>query len=351
MIEFHSNKVACISDIHLGVHQNSQTWHNIGIDFANWLNITLKERGIKDIIIAGDIFHNRHEIGVNTIHAAHTFFNALKDYNIVAITGNHDCYYKDKSDVNSIAILNNKNINVFQELHAETINGKKFVFCPWGVEVKDIPRCDVLVGHFEIVNFRMNQHKVCDHGVDTNNLLDKAKIIISGHFHYREHRKYPNDKSILYLGSPFELDFGDRDQVKGVSILDTDTLNIEFIENKLTPKHKKIKISDLLDGKIKIEQISAELSNNFVSLCVDRNVNEQVLELMLSKFNQYKPKHVRTDFNIFEQIQVNDTDIDGFSIDIDTALHEFVDLLETDVSKKDILDKCLDLYRISLTNE
>jgi DNA repair exonuclease SbcCD nuclease subunit len=351
MIDFSSNKVACISDIHLGVHQNSQTWHKIGIDFANWLNETLKERNIKDIINAGDIFHNRHEIGVNTIHAAHNFFDILKDFNIVAITGNHDCYYKDKSDINSIAILSKNNINVFQELHAETINGQKIVFCPWGVEVKDIPRCDILVGHFEIISFRMNQHKVCDHGVDTNNLLDKAKIIISGHFHYREHRKYPNNKSILYLGSPFELDFGDRDQVKGVSILDTDTLDIEFIENNLTPKHKKIKISELLDGKIKMEQISSELSNNFVSLCVDRNVNEQVLELMLSKFNQYKPKHVRTDFNIFEQIQVNDTDIDGFSIDIDTALHEFVDLLETDVSKKDILDKCLDLYRISLTNE
>lgn len=348
-----SNKVACISDIHLGVHQNSQTWHNIALDFAKWLDTELKLRDIKDIIIAGDIFHNRHEIGVNTIHCAHEFFNTLKNYNIVAITGNHDCYYKDKSDINSISILDGyKNITVFKTLKTANINNKIFCFCPWGVPVSEIPTGDVLVGHFEILNFKMNSHKVCDHGIESSELLQKAKLIISGHFHCRDYRKYSNEKSILYLGSPYELDFGDREQVKGFTILDTTTLEIELIENNTTPKHKKIKISDLLDGKITLENISHELENNFISLCVDRNVNEQILSLTLSKFNQYKPKHIRTDFNIFEAVQLSGTNLNDISIDIDTALHEFVNLLDTPVSKKDILDKCIDLYRISQnTNE
>jgi hypothetical protein len=195
----------------------------------------------------------------------------------------------------------------------------------------------------------MNSVKVCDHGLDTESLINKAKLIITGHFHYREHRKYSNSRSILYLGSPHELDFGDRDQSKGFTILDTDTLDLEFIENNITPKHKKIKLSDLLDGNIALENIAEELQNNFVSLCVDRKVNEQMLSLMLSKFSQYKPKHVRTDFNIFESVQLSGTDLNEVSIDIDTALHEFVNLLDTPVSKKDILDKCIDLYRISQT--
>ena len=82
---------------------------------------------------------------------------------------------------------------------------------------------------------------------------------------------------------------------------------------------------------------------------MDKNVNEQVLSLMLSKFSQYKPKHVRTDFNIFESVQLSATELNEVSIDIDTALHEFVNLLDSPVPKKDILDKCLDLYRISQT--
>jgi DNA repair exonuclease SbcCD nuclease subunit len=349
-MHFSSNKVACISDIHLGVHQNSQTWHNIALDFARWFDKELKLRGIKDIIIAGDVFHNRHEIGVNTIHCAYEFFDILKNYNIFTITGNHDCYYKDKSDINSISILDGyKNVTVFKELKTVNLNGKVFCFCPWGAPAEEIPPCDVVIGHFEILNFKMNAHKVCDHGIESESLLDKTKLVITGHFHCRDHRKYTNGKSILYLGSPHELDFGDREQVKGFTILDTNDLSLELIENNVTPKHKKIKISDLLDSKIALENISEELSNNFVSLCVDRNVNEQVLSLMLSKFNQYKPKHVRTDFNIFESVQLSATELNEVSIDIDTALHEFVNLLDTPVPKKDILDKCIDLYRISQT--
>jgi DNA repair exonuclease SbcCD nuclease subunit len=343
-------KIACISDIHLGVHQDSQTWHNIALTYANWLRQALLERNITDIIIAGDIFHNRHEIGVNTIHAAHKFFDILKDFNIIAITGNHDCFYKDKSDINSISILNNKNITVFQELRSFTINGKSFAFCPWGTDVKDIPKSDVIVGHFEITNFKMNHHKVCDHGLETESLLDKAKLIISGHFHYREHRKYSNGRSILYLGSPHELDFGDRDQIKGISILDTETLEIDFIENTTSPKHKKIPISKLIDGSI--NNIDKIVTNNIISLHVDVKTSTQNIDLILTKFGQFKPLQLRTEFSTFEDLQVSTEDLESLSFDIETALHEFVNLLTTDVSKKDILDKCTELYKISqVTNE
>ena len=256
-MHFSSNKVACISDIHLGVHQNAHTWHEIALDFARWLDQELKLRDIKDIIIAGDIFHNRHEIGVNTIHCARKFFDILSNYNIVTITGNHDCYYKDKSDINSISILNGyKNVTVYQELAAQTINNKKFVFCPWGVDLQEIPLCDIIVGHFEILNFKMSSHKVCDHGFESESLLDKSKLVITGHFHCRDHREYTNGKSIIYLGSPYELDFGDREQTKGFTILDTENLSLELVENNITPKHKKIKLSDLLDNKINLENVS-----------------------------------------------------------------------------------------------
>mgnify|MGYP000907403887 FL=1 len=109
----------------------------------------------------------------------------------------------------------------------------------------------------------MNPHKVCDHGLDSNNLLDKAKLVISGHFHLREHRKYPNDKSILYLGSPYEMDFGERGQVKGIYFLNTETLEVELLENQLTPKHIKIKVSNLLTGVIKPDSLPRLLKNNF----------------------------------------------------------------------------------------
>jgi DNA repair exonuclease SbcCD nuclease subunit len=350
MINITGPKIACISDIHLGVHQDSHVWHNIALTYANWLKATLLERNIKDIIIAGDIFHNRHEIGVSTLHAAYRFFNILKDFNIVAITGNHDCFYKDKSDVNSVSILTNDNFEVFEELRKIDINNKSFVFAPWGTPIKNIPKCDVLVGHFEIANFKMNHHKICDHGLETENLLNKTPLVISGHFHYREHRKYSNGKSILYLGSPHELDFGDRDQIKGVSILDTDTLEIDFIENTISPKHIKLPISKLLNSDA--TGIDKLISGNIVSVFVDTKISTQNIDLILTKFSQYKPLQLRTDFNTFEDTPINTEELESLSFDIETAMQEFINLLTIDVNKNDVLEKCLELYKISqITNE
>ena len=53
----------------------------------------------------------------------------------------------------------------------------------------------------------MSSHKVCDHGFESESLLDKSKLVITGHFHCRDHREYTNGKSIIYLGSPYELVF------------------------------------------------------------------------------------------------------------------------------------------------
>lgn len=343
---FSKQQIACISDIHLGVHQDSQRWHNIAISFANWLDQELIKHDIQDIVISGDVFHNRHEIGVNTLHTAYNFFRILEKYNITIITGNHDCYLRDKSDINSVSILQNKNITVFEELVTRTAYNKTITFCPWGIEATGIPKSDIIFGHFEIQNFKMNGHKICDHGVETQSLLDKADIIISGHFHYREHRKYHEDKSILYLGSPYELDFGDRDQEKGLTLLDITTLETVFIKNDITPKHKKIKLTELIEN-INPEYMSSIFTNNFVNLNIDKKIDPYKLDSLLNSLSQYKPLNVRTEFNVFEDIQLTE-DIDSISIDVDTALHEFIDLLDTDVPKKDILDKSIELYKLSL---
>lgn len=344
---FKQKKIACISDIHLGVHQDSQKWHNIALEFADWLDQTLTENDITDIVIPGDIFHNRHEIGVNTLHAAQRFFEKLKKYNIVAITGNHDCYLRDKSDINSISILRNSNITIYEKLHVCNVFDRSIAFCPWGTSVSDIPLCDIIFGHFEISNFRMNQFKICDHGLDTGSLLSKAPLIISGHFHIREQRDYPNNKTILYLGTPFELDFGDRDQDKGITLLDIETSELTFIQNPLSPKHKKIKLSELIENT-NTEYLTKILKNNFINLNIDKNIDPYRLDTLLTTLAQYKPQHVRTEFNVFDQIQLTEN-VDTVSIDIDTALQEFVDLLDTPVSKKDILDKCIEIYKLSST--
>ena len=202
-LNLNKRKVCCVSDIHVGVHQNSTMWHDISLQWARWLHDELKDKGITDIIIPGDLFHYRDEIAVNTIHVVTEMLMIWKDFNIVLLVGNHDAFYKDRSEINSLSILAGwKNITVVSEpTHYECFN-RKIMICPWGTTPNQIKKSDIVFGHFEIASFKFNQHKICEDGINSSHLLKKAPLIITGHFHLREERKYKAG-NILYLGNPY----------------------------------------------------------------------------------------------------------------------------------------------------
>jgi len=342
-----NNKVLFFSDLHLGVHQNSQTWHNITLKLAEWIDQQMKIYKLDTIFFAGDVFHDRHEIGVNTLHAAKKFFDLLKDYQVHLIPGNHDAFLSSTVEINSVQILENKNIFVYSEPTTILAGNKQITFCPWKTQIANLPKSDMLVGHFEIANFKMNSTKICDHGDSSADLLEVADHIVTGHFHYREIRNYEDGKYILYLGSPYEMDFGDRDQPKGVSIIDLDTFDVEFVENHVTPKHFRLKITDIISKRYK--DIAALVKDNIISLYVDSKIETLTLDLLISKLAQYGPLQFRTEFNILDEVQVDTKDIKKLSIDIETAFHEFIEHVETRATKKEVLDKCIEMYKLCQT--
>jgi DNA repair exonuclease SbcCD nuclease subunit len=342
------NKVLYFSDLHLGVHQDSQTWHKIALNLADWIDSVMIKNNLDTIFFAGDVFHNRHEIGVNTLHAAKQFFNKLSAYNLYLIPGNHDAFLSSTVEVNSVEILANKNVHVFVDPTTIEIDNKKIVFCPWKTDIQKLDRVDMLIGHFEIANFNTTATKICDHGDTSEQLLQKAKAVVTGHFHMRDYRVYEDGSYILYLGSPYEMDFGDRGQQKGVSIINFDDLSIEFIANDITPKHYRIKISELIAKKY--TDLPSIVKNNIVSLYVDTKLDTLTLDLLASKLAQYEPLQFRTEFNILDDAQADVKEVKKLSIDIETAFHEFVEHVETRATKKEVLDKCLELYKICTTS-
>lgn len=345
-IKSNNNKVLFISDLHLGIHQNSQTWHTICLDVAKWVRSVMQENSLDTIFFAGDVFHDRHEIGVNTLYVAKKFFDILKEYQIHILPGNHDAFLSNTVEVNSVEILAQSNIHVYANPTTLNVNGKLVTFCPWKTSIKDLAKVDMLVGHFELINFKLNNHKICDHGDCATNLFEKASYVVTGHFHSRDHRVYEDGKYVLYLGSPYEMDFGDRGQDKGVSIINFDNLNdVEFVKNEITPKHIRIKVSELTQKKHK--NVPDIVKNNIVSLYVDTKLDTLTLDLLITKLSQYGPLQFRTEFDALDVAQLETTETQKFSIDIETAFQEFVELIETRAVKKDVLHKCLELYKQS----
>jgi DNA repair exonuclease SbcCD nuclease subunit len=341
-----NSKVCCIADLHIGVHQNSISWHETAIQWARWLKEELIEKKIQDILILGDVYHYRDEVAVNTIHVVHEILDIWKDFNIVIIVGNHDAYYKDKADVNSLSILNGKNnIFVVDKPIKTTIFSKTLTFLPWGSKITDLDKSDILFGHLEIESFKMNSFKVCDHGIKTSDLLDHAKLIFTGHFHLRDEREY-NNGTIVYVGNPFEMDFGDTGASKGYYILDIETNKFNFYENNISPKHKKIPLSQLESIiTTKSENIEKLINRNIIKFLVDKQTTPDKIDAIIKKLSLYNPFSLSVDYLLYENtIGVDDQNYDASAVDLEKTIEEFISVLDID-NKTDVIKVCLDLYK------
>ena len=339
------SKVAIFSDLHLGIHSNSSEWHKYAIEWANWFREECRDKGIKDLIFCGDWHHNRSEISVNTLQVSADILDMFEEFNLIAITGNHDIYYKHRTDVNSLSIFKNrKNVTILEQYQTLEVFDKKLSFCPWNTPTKVIEESDVIFGHFEIETFKMNAFKICEEGVRVKDLLHKSSLVISGHFHTR-HEKQFGAGTILYVGNPFQMDFGDAGNRKGYHILDLDTLEYEFFENNVSPCYEKITLSELVaEGDI-TPIVKNKISNNIVKLKVDKNISQDDMDILTAAFNKLQPEQLSIDYDInFNRILDNRENIEDLSgVDVEQAIEEFIGTMDLDDAKA-IIEYTLGLY-------
>lgn len=330
--------IGCFSDIHLGLGQDSKQWHKVALDFAKWASEFYKSKNIDEIIIPGDVFHNRSEISVETIDVAKKFFDYFKDFNIFISTGNHDCYYKENSSVNSISILDGwNNIKVIDKEPAiiDTIYSKKISLIPWGTPINEMPESDIMFAHLEISTFYMNGYKMCEHGIESKNLFNKTKFVISGHFHKHDYREYDKGK-IMYLGSPYQHNFGDCGDDRGIFILDLQNDKHEFIKNEISPKHLKIKETDELD--------LSKIQNNIISLILsDKDDQKTILELS-TKISAMSPLSIRLDYDQpKDEIPLNE-EVKDYNFDnILKNIEDYISTLDIEY-KKEVEEQIKSIY-------
>jgi DNA repair exonuclease SbcCD nuclease subunit len=333
-----NKKIGCFSDIHLGIGQDSKEWHDIALNFAKWASQEYKNNDIEDIIIPGDIFHNRSYISVETLSVTKRFFDYFKDFNVYISTGNHDCFKKDTSDINSISILdgwNNITIVEDQPKEFETTHGKKICLVPWGISTQDIPKSDIVFGHFEISSFYMNSYKLCEHGLSYKQLFEIAPLIVSGHFHKKDHRKYEKGE-IVYLGSPYQHNFGDVKDSRGIYILDTETNSFNFIENNISPKHYKVSLNENVSEDV--------IKNNFISLIVDNQVDENEVLEFKGKIATLNPKILKVHYNETESDnKVFDDKKELGTSDLMKSIEEYIEALNPE-NKKEVVEYVKELY-------
>jgi DNA repair exonuclease SbcCD nuclease subunit len=339
-----NNRVAIFSDLHMGVHCNSPTWHNTSKQWAKWFANELKSHNITDVIFCGDFFHDRDFVSVDTMQAACDVLQELTEFNLHMFPGNHDCFYKQHAGINSLSILQGwKNITIYHKPQSITTSGGyKFMMCPWGTTLEDIEQCDAVFGHFEIQTFKMNTFKLCDHGLTIRKLLEKSSLVFSGHFHFREERLFEIGK-IIYVGNPFQMDMNDSGNSKGYYIFDASSKSIDFYENKISPLLFKYKLSQIKNNAAGEEELS-NITNNIIQFVIDEQLPEQELEELKAKIKLCKPLEIEFIDDISVSIGNQKTAMSSDGVDIEQALIEFIDLMEY-TNKHELQEYALNIFR------
>ena len=123
------------------------------------------------------------------------------------------------------------------------------------------------------------------------------------------------------------------------AILDTNTKDIVFVENKISPRHKKVYVS-----KFGNENVD-ELKNTIVKLVVDKQINDDELTKLKTTLNTSSPfKVMDTDYiDQYENIQTVKGDYDISTGNIEQFIIEFINKL--DIKFKDIIvEKTINSY-------
>ena len=230
-------KIAIITDTHYGARKGSKHLHEYFEKFYNDIFFPeLEKNNIDTIVHMGDIFDSRKSIDYYSLEwSKRVIFEPMKKYKVHAITGNHDCYYKNTNEINSPELLlkDYPNITTYSKAEEIVLDGLQILLLPWinvenydeSKKMIDESTSKVAMGHLEINGFKATRGHMMEDGMDVK-VFDKFDKVFSGHFHTRS-----TDGKIFYLGNPYEMFWNDVNDPRGFTLFDTDTLEHTPINN------------------------------------------------------------------------------------------------------------------------
>lgn len=213
-------KAAVFTDIHFGLKSNSQLHNDDCLAFVKWATAKAKEEGCETAMFLGDWHNNRASINIVTLTYSLRALEHLNENfdNVFFIPGNHDLYYRDRRDVQSVEWARHlPNVHICNDWFSEG----DVVIAPWlvGDDHKRVPKMKgkYMFGHFELPGYFMNAMvQMPDHGEINADAFLGFDHMFTGHFHKRQ-----SNRNITYIGNCFPHNYADAgDDERGMMILE-----------------------------------------------------------------------------------------------------------------------------------
>ena len=281
-------KIALINDTHFGARGDSQLFFDYFMKFFDDVFFPyIKENNITTIIHAGDLMDRRKFVNFNILNQVRTkFMDRINEQEIDlhCILGNHDVYYRNTNMINSIRELFNNDLNLYEKPEVVNFDGLDIAFLPWinkeneqeSVDFIKNASAPILIGHLELRGYDVMRGVKFDGGMDAN-IFDRYEKVLSGHFHCRQ-----ESGNVYYMGTQYQITFADLNETKGFHVLDTETREIEFVENPYKMFHT-LRYNDN-DDTFDIDGVDCEhLKDSYIKIFVESKKNPYTFDRFMDK--------------------------------------------------------------------
>ena len=326
-------KIAIITDQHFGARNDSTQFLDFYEKFyRDTFFPKLVENNITTLLILGDTFDRRKYVNFNTLkRTKEMFFDKLAELNIKIhmIAGNHDTYFKNTNDVNSVDLLLREynNIEILDKPTTIHVDNTPICMIPWIAAdnyqqaLDEIANTEAIVcmGHFEIAGFYMQRGAQTHEGLDRS-IFKRFDMVFSGHYHHRHQQD-----NIWYLGNPYELTWIDYADTRGFHLFDTEKLELEFIANPNTMFHK-LPYNDKENSITEINNMDlSKYTNTYVKVVVINKTNPFLFDKFMANLYSVNPADVTVAEDFTDLTEGVEDDMVDQAEDTMSIIEKFVD--------------------------
>ena len=328
-------KVAIITDQHFGARNDSIQFLDYYEKFyKDTFFPALRDNNICTVLILGDTFDRRKYINFYSLQRAKKmFFEPLFDMgvDIHILAGNHDTYFKNTNDVNSIDLLLGEygNFNVIDQPTEIYVGPHKICMIPWictenyNDSIRTLKETDAefCMGHFEIAGFAMYRGMKSEEGLDRG-YFRKFDYTFSGHYHHKS-----NEDGIYYLGNPYELTWQDYNDPRGFHIFDLNSRELEFIQNPNRMFHR-ITYDDKTESITEITQRDLSgYKDTYVKVVVINKTNPYLFDRFMERLYEVNPIDITIVEDFTDLTENIEDDMIDQAEDTLTILNKYVDTI------------------------
>jgi hypothetical protein len=329
-------KAAVFTDIHFGLKSNSITHNEDCLAFVKWAVAKAKEQGCETCFFTGDWHNNRAALNILTLSYSLKALEHMNDnFDIVYfIPGNHDLYYRDKRDVQSVEWARHlPNVRICNDWFSDG----DVTIAPWlvGDDHKKLlkKKGKYCFGHFELPGYYMNAMvQMPDVGEAKREDFLGFEHVFTGHFHKRQ-----SSNNITYIGNCFPHNYADNgDEDRGMMILEWGK-DPEYHAWPDQPTYRVLGLSEIVDNP---ERIFKPKMHARVNIDIDLSYEEAnfIKETFVTTYQLRELSLIPN-----KRVDVNEAVTGEIKFEsIDTIVQNQINAIESDHFDPNLL---LDIYR------